>query len=303
MVVLDPEIKPILEFAGKNIPPMREVSLAKAREMELQFSKMSPVPPVQVRTVEDQVVDGRDAQIKVRIYTPTTVPIGSVVYYHGGGFVLGSIETHDAICRRLVNASECRVISVDYRLAPEHKFPAAVHDAYDAFEWTVERFGGKVCVSGDSAGGNLAAVVAQLASKNGKDALKLQALVYPVLNQAGIERSVIEFSEDYLLTADDMTWFGEQYHTSASDSVDPLASPIHAADLAGLPPAIIITAECDPLRDQGEAYTSLLRKAGVPVIGLRYTGTIHGFMSFPNKMGINAIETVGAFIKSELSSD
>jgi acetyl esterase len=296
MEILDPEIKPILEFM-KDLPPLKEITAAKAREMEADYAKLT-TPNLPLEKVEDQKIPGRDGSIRVRIYTPIAEPFGTVVFFHGGGFAVGSIETHDGICRRLAFASKCRVISVDYRLAPEHKFPAAVYDSQDAFEWASKNFGGKLCVAGDSAGGNLAAVVAQLERNNHE--LRLQVLIYPVLNQAGVEPSRIQFA-GLLLKEEDMHWFGEQYHASRVSIVDPLASPLLLDDLKGLAPAVLVTAEFDPLRDQGETYAMLLRKAGVPVIGTRYTGTIHGFLSFPTKMSKNAIEAIGAFILSEFS--
>lgn len=301
MEILDPEIKPVLEFM-KNIPPMKDLQVERMREMEEEFAKSSTPIKLPLRKVEDREIEGREGPIKVRIYTPMEEkPLGTVVFYHGGGFTLGSIITHDAITRRLTVHSKSRVISVDYRKAPEHKFPVAIYDAQDAFEWAAKNFGGsKLCVGGDSAGGNLAAVVAQLA-RGGNHPLDLQVLIYPVLNQAGLEPSMIRFSQDLLLTEEDMRWFGEQYNPSRTGWVDPLASPILTEDLKGLAPAVIVTAEFDPLRDQGEAYAALLRRAGVPVLGMRYTGTVHGFLSFPTKMGRNAIASIGSFIASEFS--
>jgi acetyl esterase len=296
MEILDPEIKPILEFM-KGLPPLKEITAAKAREMRAEYAKLT-TPNLPLEKVEDQKIPGRDGSIPVRTYTPIAEPLGTILFFHGGGFAVGSIETHDGICRRLAFASKCRVISVDYRLAPEHKFPAAVHDSQDAFEWAAKNFRGKLCVAGDSAGGNLAAVIAQLARLNHE--LQLQVLIYPVLNHAGVEPSRIQFA-GLLLKEEDMHWFGEQYHANRMTIIDPLASPLLVEDLKGVAPAVIVTAEFDPLRDQGETYAMLLRKAGVPVIGTRYTGTIHGFLSFPTKMSKNAIEAIGAFISSEFS--
>jgi acetyl esterase len=221
-----------------------------------------------------------------RIYMPYgTGPFPVLVYLHGGGWVIGDLEAYDATCRALTNAAGCLVVAMEYRLAPEHKFPAAPEDCYAATCWVAANaaaIGGdprRIAVGGDSAGGNLAAVVAQMARDRGGPALVYQLLVYPVTNYGYDTASYEENAEGYLLTRNAMVWFWNHYLRSAADGNNPLASPLRASDLRDLPPAMVLTAEFDPLRDEGEAYAMRLQEAGVPVTLKRYTGTIHGFFS------------------------
>jgi acetyl esterase len=221
-----------------------------------------------------------------RLYRPPATgdrPAPILVWLHGGGFVLGDLETADSMARQLCAQAGVLVVSVDYPLAPEHPFPAAPEACYEATRWVADRaadLGGdraRVAVGGDSAGGNLAAVTALLARDRGGPALAFQLLVYPVTDLTGSYPSMRENSQGYLLTEQDMLWFREQYLPAGADLEDPVASPIYTPDLAGLPPALIITAEFDPLRDEGEAYAKLLEHAAVPVTVSRYDGMIHGF--------------------------
>src|SRR6185295_2919525 len=214
-----------------------------------------------------------------------TLPV--LIYFHGGGFVICSLDTHDGECRRLANASGCAVISVDYRLAPENKYPAAAEDAYAATEYIAEHaaeFGidpQRIAVAGDSAGGNLATVVATLARDRGGPLLKFQLLIYPLVDFADNSPSMQEYAKDYFLTRESMDWFTDCYLPNRAAARQPSASPKNAEDVRGLPPAMILTAEFDPLRDQGEAYARKLKSAGVPVELKRYDGMIHAFFSFP----------------------
>jgi acetyl esterase len=209
-----------------------------------------------------------------------------LAYFHGGGFVYCSLETHDNTCRRLANATGATVVSVDYRLAPEHAFPAAADDCLAATRWVhdhADELGGdpaRLAVGGDSAGGNLAAVTALRARDEGGPALVAQLLVYPVIDAACGTLSFDENGEGYFLEAPTMRWFWEQYLAGA-DGRHPHASPCNAADLSGLPPAVVVTAEFDVLRDEGEHYAELLRAAGVDARSHRYDGMIHGFFSIP----------------------
>jgi acetyl esterase len=221
-----------------------------------------------------------------RIYTPYgTGPFPVLVYFHGGGWVIGNLEAYDATCRALTKAAGCIVIAMEYRLAPEHTFPAAPEDCYAATCWVAANaaaIGGdprRIAIGGDSAGGNLTAVVAQMARDRGGPALVYQLLVYPVTNYDYDTASYRENADGYLLTRDAMVWFWNHYLRSAADGDHPLASPLRASDLRGLPPAMVLTAEFDPLRDEGEAYARRLQEAGVPVTLKRYTGMIHGFFS------------------------
>ena len=215
---------------------------------------------------------------------PASTPLAVLVFFHGGGWVIGDLETHDVLCRQLTAGSGVSVVSVDYCLAPEHKFPAAVDDAWAATRWVVAHAGelavdaSRLAVGGDSAGGNLAAVVALLARGKGAPAIAVQVLIYPVADLVGETRSYRDFAEGYLLTREGMRWFIAHYLTAEAEAVDWRASPLRAQSLAGLPPALIVTAGFDPLRDEGEAYAERLREAGVRVDSVCYGGMIHGFV-------------------------
>jgi acetyl esterase len=220
----------------------------------------------------------------VRVYRPDGDDLPVLVWYHGGGFTIGDLETADATCRQLATRGGCVVVSADYRLAPEHPFPAAVDDGWDVLTWVGQHgadIGGdtsRLAVGGDSAGGNVAAVVTHLTRDRGGPALALQVLVYPWTDLRMGHPSVEENADGYLLTRDTLAWFRNHYvGANEADVLNPLASPLLAEDLSGLPPALIITAEFDPLRDEGEEYGRRLEQAGVPVKVHRYDGMIHGF--------------------------
>nr|WP_308417957.1 alpha/beta hydrolase [Metallosphaera hakonensis] len=204
-----------------------------------------------------------------------------LVYYHGGGFVFGSVESYDGLVRLLSKESGMTVLSVGYRLAPEHKYPTPVNDAWDALLWLRENYlkEEKVCVAGDSAGGNLAAVVSQIDRDKGQGIIKCQALIYPAVNMVDNSPSTREYGDGYFLTRDLMYWFGSAYFSSGREAIQPYASPAFGK-LENLPPALMITAEYDPLRDQGETYHHMLREAGNESVLVRYMGMIHGFVSF-----------------------
>jgi acetyl esterase len=207
-----------------------------------------------------------------------------LVYFHGGGWVIGNPDTHDNLCKALANRSSARVVSVDYRLAPEHRFPAAPEDCYAATCWVAERGaeigvdGARLAVAGDSAGGNLATVVALMARDRGGPRLRHQVLIYPVTDCDFDTPSYRDNAEGYLLTRDAMRWFWDHYLPDPDLRTNPYAAPLRAEKLAGLPPATVLTAEYDPLRDEGEAYAARLREAGVPVEATRHHGQIHGFV-------------------------
>jgi acetyl esterase len=222
-----------------------------------------------------------------RVYRPDTSDddaLPTVLFIHGGGFVIGNIETHDNQARSICRATRSVVVSLDYRLAPETKWPGAVEDSYAALQWTaahIDEFGGdaaRLAIAGDSAGGNLAAVTALLA-RDGGPALCAQLLIYPVVDfdPEHPYPSRIDNADGYFLTADDMAWFSGNYVPAGADPHDPRLSPLRAPSLAGLPPAVVLTAEFDPLRDEGEAYAAALAAAGVPVRAHRFDGLIHGF--------------------------
>lgn len=274
------------QLEASGFPPLWELPLEQARAGGELFGAMDEPP--KVASVEDRVIPGPAGDLPVRVYTPdTAAPRPVVAYFHGGGFVFCSIDTHDGTCRRLANATGAVVVSVEYRLAPECRFPAATDDCYAATVWAhehAEDLGAdpsQLVVAGDSAGGNLAAVVAQIARDRGGPQIGFQVLIYPVIDGACDTPSYTENAEGYFLERQAMQWFWDQYLGPAGNCDDPLASPIRARDLSGLPPAVLITAEYDPLRDEGEAYAAALDAAGVPVTMRRYDGMIHGFVSMP----------------------
>jgi len=307
---LSPILRQILQQLAAQLQFMPDMDVKTVREQfeksSLILVKMANEP---IHRAEDITIPGRGGPIRARVYRPRDGErLPAVVYYHGGGFVLGSVETHDHVCRRLANLSGAVVISVDYRLAPEHKFPAAVEDAYDAVKWVADNYdklgvdNGKIAVAGDSAGGNLAAVTAIMARDKGESFVKYQVLIYPVVNlTASPTVSRVEYSgpEYVILTADLMAWFGRQYLSKPQDAFSPYASPIFA-DLSNLPPALVITAEYDPLRDEGELYAHLLKTRGVRAVAVRYNGVIHGFVNFYPILeeGREAISQIAASIKS-----
>jgi acetyl esterase len=255
------------------------------------------------------VPDGSD--IPVRVYTPHDAvggEAGVLVWSHGGGWVIGDLETADATCRALANRSGAVVVSVDYRLAPEHPAPAALDDCIEALMWTVENgelLGvdvTKLAVGGDSAGGNLAALVCQRVRDDFGPAIEFQLLVYPATDLTMSHPSIEENGEGYFLTKDSMQWFCECYLGEA-DPKSPSISPLHAESLAGLPPALVITAEFDPLRDEGEAYAAALREAGVPTEHVRYDGQIHGFFAMRSMLddGGHAVDRAAAALRTALA--
>jgi len=269
-------------------PAYHQLSPKDARQLFRETRPASTPTPPQIGMVRDLTADGPPGPIPLRVYRPAGVPASTplavLVFFHGGGWVIGDLETHDVLCRQLTAGSGVSVVSVDYCLAPEHKFPAAVDDAWAATRWVVAHAGelavdaSRLAVGGDSAGGNLAAVVALLARGKGAPAIAVQVLIYPVADLVGETRSYRDFAEGYLLTREGMRWFIAHYLTAEAEAVDWRASPLRAQSLAGLPPALIVTAGFDPLRDEGEAYAERLREAGVRVDSVCYGGMIHGFV-------------------------
>lgn len=283
---LDPQARELLDqLAAVGAPPLHEMSVEEAR---LANGKLfaARAEPESVAAVNNRGIPGPAGDIPVRIYTPQgRGPFPVLLYFHGGGWVVGNLDTHDAQCRALTNAAGCVVVSVDYRLAPEHKFPAAVEDCDAAVQWvaahaeTLHGDPARLAIGGDSAGGNLAAVVALRARDRGTPPLVLQLLVYPATDMHADTASHQEYAEGYLLTRDTIRWFRHHYLPPGADLSNPELSPLLALDLRGLPPALIVTAEFDPLRDEGEAYAARLRKARIPVELRRYDGMIHGFFN------------------------
>lgn len=295
---LDPQAKAILD-AMNAAPPIDTKTLEPAAMRLMYDNMLPPSEPVAVAAVRDRKLPGTAGEIPIRIYTPEgRAPFPVLAWFHGGGFVIGGLASHDGVCRELCVESGCLVVSVDYRLAPEHRFPAAPDDCYAATRWLAEHgaeIGAdptRIAVGGDSAGGNLAAVVALMARDRGGPNLRHQLLVYPVTDHSFETRSYGENAEGYMLTRDMMQWFWGHYLTDASQGRNPLASPLRAKSLEGLPPATVITAEFDPLRDEGEAFAERLIAAGVRTHLTRYDGVFHGFFSMANVIdrGRRAVE-------------
>ncbi len=269
-----------LEAAG--LPPFEHMTVPQAREATKGFIDLQGEPE-EIAT-EDRTIPGPAGEIPIRIYTPAGQgPKPVIVYFHGGGWVIGELDTVDNPLRRIANRTGAVVVSVDYRLAPEHVYPAAFDDSYAATAWVAEHaaeLGGdpeRVAVSGDSAGGNLAAAVAIAARDRQGPRLAAQLLIYPVTDFDFTTESYEQNGEGYLLTKGSMQWFWAHYLGAQDLGKDPYACPARADDLAGLPPAFVATAEFDPLRDEGEAYAANLRIAGVDVTAKRYDGMLHGF--------------------------
>ena len=284
---LDPQVQTLMEqMAALNAPPIHTLTPELVRMgIKMQLANDTSEPE-SVAQVVNRTIPGPVSEIPVRIYTPTgSGPFPSLVFFHGGGWVICDLDTHDSLCRSLCNDAGCVVVSVDYRLAPEHKFPAAPEDCYTATLWVaghaaeIHANSGKIAIGGDSAGGNLTAVVAQMVRDQGGPHLALQLLIYPATDFTFDGPSIHENGQDYFLTVDDMSWFMNHYLNSDTDKKNPLASPLQSANLRGLPPALVITGEYDPLRDEGETYGKRLKEAGVAVTISRYNGVIHGFLS------------------------
>jgi acetyl esterase len=281
---LDPQARAFLdEMAANDGPPLHELPVEQVRQIILEMTATKGEPEA-VGTLSNRTIPGPGGDIPIRIYLPHgTGPFPVLTFFHGGGWVAGNLDTHDATCRTLTNAAGCALVSVDYRLAPEHKFPAAVEDCYAAVTWIAAHaaaFGGdpaRLAVGGDSAGGNLAAVVSHMARDNAGPRLAFQLLIYPATDCRFDTQSYRDNAEGYLLTKDSMEWFWTHYLRSDADAMSPQASPLRASQLHDLPPALVITAEFDPLRDEGEAYGARLRTAGVPTVVTRYDGMIHTF--------------------------
>jgi acetyl esterase len=309
-MALHPQCKSFLDMlAAAGGPGLNELPLDEARKVPYQMIELG-CPEEEVAQVDTRVIPG-SVEIPVRVYRPslaTDLPV--LMFFHGGGFVICNLDTHDRTCRSLANASGCVVVSVDYRLAPEHKFPAAAEDAYGATRYVAEHaseFGidpRRIAVGGDSAGGTLATVVAMMARDRGGPALRFQLLVYPVTNfTEHATQSERDYGKGFFLDEELMDWFADQYFATEADRHLPYGSPLKASDLRNLPPAMVMTAECDPLCDQGEAYAEKLRSAGVAVELKRYDGMIHPFLSLAGIVdaGRDAIKDSAAAVRQALN--
>jgi acetyl esterase len=286
---VDPQMQGVIERVAKSfLPPFYTVSAEAARRLYKETRAVLSPPVPEVGEVRDLAASGPAGPIPLRLYrgldTAAGAPLPLLVYFHGGGWTIGDLDTHDIICRTLANNARCAVIAADYRMGPEHKFPAAVEDCIAVTRWVAQQAGAlgvdaaRIAVGGDSAGGNLAIVVAITLRDAGGPPLAFQALVYPATDQRMNSASHAKFGEGYLLTRDNMLWFRDNY-LAPGDYDDWRASPIRAANLARLPPAHIITAGYDPLLDEGRAYSDRLVAAGVPVLYECIEGMAHGFLT------------------------
>ncbi len=287
---VDPQIQVLLD-AASSLPPAHTLSVAEARaRMEQRPREGLRVPPV--GAVEDRTIAGPGGPLRLRIYTPTgSGPFPLLAFFHGSGFVVCSLETHDIACRNLCAGAGCVVVSVDYRLAPEHKYPAGPDDCLHATRWAAANAAGlgadpaRIAVCGDSAGGNMAAVTTLRVRDEGGPPLCAQLLIYPVTDHydAG-HPSYVENAEGYGLTARGMAWYFDHYLADRAQAADPLVSPLRAPNLRGLPPALVYSAEYDVLRDEAERYAERLRAADVPVTMKRWPGMNHGFFQWVGRV-------------------
>jgi acetyl esterase len=284
---LDPLVKAFLDqMTAVPGPKMWELPPAEARQTFVALMQLVGPKDVPIGKVVNQMVAGPAGEVPIRIYSP--VAAGSdalpvLVYYHGGGWVIGDLDTHDGLCRMFANEAGCRVVSVGYRLAPEHKYPAAVDDSFAALKWVetnASKIGvdaNRIAVGGDSAGGALAAVMTQMAKGEGAPSLAMQILLFPV-TQIGAETSSLhEFAVGYFLERQGLEWFYASYLSPTSDKSDPKISPLKAKDFSGLPPAYVVLGGFDPLHDEGQQYADKLRAAGVTVTVNDYTDMVHCF--------------------------
>jgi len=305
---LDPQIMQVMEqVAALGLPAAHTVSPAEARA---NAKKRPRAPGPEVAKVEDRNIPGPDGDVPVRIYSPEgDGPFPILAWFHGGGWVVGDLESADGSARNLCVGGQCVVVSVDYRLAPETKFPGPAEDCWAATTWAVNNASSingdptRLAVGGDSAGGNLAAAMSLMAADRGGPEIALQLLVYPAVGPELNTVSSNENAEGYSLTKATMEWYWDHYLNGDEDAANPYAAPIQAKSLAGQPPALVITAEFDPLRDEGEAYAERLREAGVEATYTRYDGVIHGFFNMGAVVdkGQQAVDEASAALRNAFS--
>ncbi len=315
-MTLDPQTQAVLDaYAKMNLTPPDQLSVADARAQFMRGRAAFLPAPEPVASVVDTAVPGPGAGLRVRLYRPAGVSpeelLPALLFFHGGGWVFGNLDSHDPLCRSLCNGAQCAVLSVDYRLAPESRFPAAVDDAIAALRHVSRRGRDlgidttRIAAAGDSAGGTLVAVAALHARDNDGPRMKLQVLLYPVTDLALTSPSYRTLGQGYLLTYERMLYFRERYLRGADDIADWRASPLQAQDLSNLPPALIITASHDPLVDEGKAYADRLAASGVPVTYRCYPGVVHGFMTMTGAIdaGKAAVAETAAAVKHAFSKD
>jgi acetyl esterase len=308
---MDPKAQIVGEFVKSirvpgHFPPLPELR-QQLRTMVTLMDEPAPALP----RVEDIGIPGPAGEIPARVYAPSAggVPLPTVTYFHGGGWVQGDLETHHGLCARLAKHAGALVVAVDYRLAPEHKFPAAVEDCLAAYRWVRARgrdIGAdpaRVAVAGDSAGGNLSAVVSQLAASGAGPVPACQVLIYPAVDFALDTDSHRDLADGHVIPRDRIAWYTEQYLRSPADQADLRASPLRAPSLAGQPPSLIVTAGFDPLRDEGRAYADRLREAGVDVVYREYPGQIHAFVSLTKAIpqGMACTREIAEYLRQRLA--
>jgi acetyl esterase len=320
--MLDAEARFLLDLMQKAIengrPKLNSLPVNVGRPAVDKMSEDSEADPPDVASAVDGTLPGAAGPIKFRRYRPlgatqggpATAGLPTLIYYHGGGFVIGNIETHDSTCRRLANKSRCQVISIDYRLAPEHPFPAPTDDGLAAFRHIRDNAAafevdtGRIAVGGDSAGGAMAAVICQACQATGEKGPDFQMLIYPATDSSRQSGSRTSFAEGYFLTQELIDWFWRQYVPTGTDLSDLRLSPLLAKDVSGLPPAFVLTAGFDPLRDEGRAYADRLIDAGVKTTYVNYPGTIHGFFSLTRflKQGLLANDEAAGVLAAHFGS-
>ena len=272
------------QMAEGSAKPLQECTPIEARAVGSMLAELAGPAP-EMERVEERTIQGPDGEATLRILVPIKNPSGVVVYYHGGGWVTGSIDESDTVARKLAERTSCAVVLVEYRLAPEHRYPTAVNDSYAALEWVGKHLrdiaGQEVplIVAGESAGGNLAAVMAIRARDRSGPHIALQVLIYPATDADFDRPSYTDPENQLLVTRDAVIWCWDHYLPDSSRRTEPDASPFHTENLSGLPPAVILTAEHDVLRDEGEAYAARLQEANVPTDLQRYIGQMHGFFT------------------------
>jgi acetyl esterase len=313
-MALDPDAAQVLEIIrDSGRPPFETLTPKEARAAYAQARVAAAPAPQEIKHVEDLRIEGPHGPIPLRFYKPeqeSSEPLPLLIYYHGGGWLLGDLESHDTVCRHLANSAQCAVLSVDYRLAPEHKFPTAVDDAFAATAWAAKHANklnidpDRLAIGGDSAGGNLAVAVCLIARSAKAPKIRFQLLLYPALDFSFNTPSHQEFAEGFSLTRNALTWFRDHYLRKPSDEADIRASPLREQNFAGMPPACVLTAECDPLRDEGEIYAArLAQEASVPVTLWRATGQIHGFLPMGKLISASTpkLDAIALILKSALS--
>ncbi|HEY3162290.1 MAG TPA: alpha/beta hydrolase [Vicinamibacterales bacterium] len=310
-MTIDPQAREVIDYlAALGLPPIDRIPAAEARRQYRETrAALRPSAP-DLPQVRDLDAAGTAGPIPLRLYRPADGELPVFIYFHGGGWVVGDLDTHDVICRQCARLAQATVIAVDYRLAPEHRFPAAADDAWSATTWIAAHAAElgidpkRIAVGGDSAGGGLAAVVALMARDSRKLRLALQVLVYPVLDLRAQSASYSAYAEGYLLTRAAMLWYIAQYAPTPDAVDDWRASPLLAPWVHGVAPALIVSAELDPLFDEGEAYARRLQGARVPVQHHRVEGMVHGFLTMGGKIDAagRAVETIAAALRGAFTT-